>query len=40
MIESGRRHNEAVLSRAAAKEQAPKTSISISNPLQQLDLFK
>jgi hypothetical protein len=40
LTESGRRHNEAVLSRAAAKEQTPKTSISIPDPLQQLGLFK
>jgi hypothetical protein len=39
MIESGRCYNEAVLSRAAAKEHAPKTSSSITDPLQQLDLF-
>jgi hypothetical protein len=40
MIESGRRHNEAVLFRPAAREQTPKTPASIPDSLQQLDLFK
>jgi hypothetical protein len=40
LIESGRRHNQAVLSRSAAKEQAPEPSVSAADSLQQLDLFK
>jgi hypothetical protein len=40
LIESGRRHNEAVLARPAAKEQTPETPASIPDSLQQLDLFK
>jgi hypothetical protein len=39
MIESGRRHNEAVLSRPAAKEQTPESPVSIPDSL-QLTLFK
>jgi hypothetical protein len=39
LTESGRRHNEAVLSRPAAIEQTPKISTSIPDPLQQPCLF-
>jgi hypothetical protein len=40
LIESGRRHNEYVLSRHAAKVQAPETPVPIPDPLQQLTMFK